>query len=411
MTLGFRGSYLGGLSFRMSDPETRTPDTAAAADVTWLVGRALQTGDVGSGWVIHRVERLEGGSRFAVATSLVPLRVVVEIPREGSRYHAQTERLGIWVEAGDPATHRLHQEITRIIADRIRNVERGGEYGWSTSRRPPEKSAKPMLYLVPGHLGDPDDLSIRALQVLTSVPMIFVESGKTDEVRALLVRFKLRPADGPGAPEIVELDDDGRPSTAVERWRHAVAAGLDTCLFGSNEGIPGFCDPGKALVMAAAEMADTVQVRSVGGSSALGHALMRVPSRLQAFEFWGLLHSRSDAGRLRAAIRRFRVPLVVFSHGASVREYLPGAIHQSGLRRGTIHLLAAFTGDEEQVHALSASTFVPPSAEVLRDYQPVVIVIEADRMRRDPGNTPIHRFIAWARKTLTRRSDATPEVG
>ena len=396
----------------MSDGATRKPGTAADADATWLIGRALQPGELGSGWVIHRVERLEGGSRFAVTSSLGPLRVVVELPREGSRYHAQTERLGIWVDSSDdPATHRLRGEIAHAIADRIRTVEQGGDYGLPSSDQAPKPLAKPTLYLAPGHLGDPDDLSVRALQVLASVPFIFVEGGKSDEVRALLTRFKLRPATGPGAPEIVELDDDrARGSTALGRWRQAVAAGLDTCLFGSNEGIPGFCDPGKVLVMAATEMRDAVQVRSVGGSSALGHALMRVPSRLEAFEFWGLLHSRADAARLRAALRRFRVPLVMFSHGASMREHLPGAISRSGFRRGAIHVLAAFTGDEEQVHSLTASRFIPPSADVLRDYQPVVIVIEADWMRKEPGHTAIRCLIGWFRSALTRRSSEIPTV-
>lgn len=386
----------------MGDREGTMAGTGAAADVAWLVGRALQPGEVGEGWIIHRVERLEGGARFAVTTSLAPYRVVIEQLRSDSRYHAQTERLGIWVESNaDAGAHRLPHQIARVIADRIREVERGRESRLPTLRRSPEQSTTPILYLTPGHLGDPDDLSLRALQVLAAVPVIFVEGGKTDEVRALLTRFDLRPVAGPGAPEIVELeDDDAWRSPALERWRQAVSAGLDTCLFGSNEGIPGFCDPGKALVMAAAEMRDAVRIRSVGGSSALGHALMRMPSRLKAFEFWGSLHSRADASRLRRSLSRCRLPVVVFSQGFAVRHHLPGVFLRSRFRRGTIHLLTAFTGDEEEVHAIPLADFVPPSAEVLRDYQPVVIVIEAEWMRRKPWRKRIGRWVA----SVARRS-------
>ena len=384
----------------MSDGEPTAPDTTAVADVAWLVSRALPPGDVGNGWVVHRVERLEGGSRFAVITSPTPLRVIVEVPRAGNRYHAQSERLGIWVDAaGDSTMHRRDQEIARVIADRIRDVERTGASQVPTTKLSREPSTKPTLYLTPGHLGDPDDLSLRALQVLAAVPLIFVAKGKTEEVRALLVRFNLRPAAGPDAPEIVELDDDdARRAIAVERWRQAVASGLDACVFGNHECISGFANPGKALVMAAAEMRDAVRVQSVGGASALGQALMRLPSRLEAFEFCGLLHDQSDANRLRESLLRFRVPLVAFSHGAAVREYLPRIIWNTRLRRGVIHLLTASTDDDEQMHVVTAPSFVVPSADVLREHAPVVIVIEADWMRKDPKSTRIQRVLAWMRR-------------
>jgi hypothetical protein len=93
-----------------------------------------------------------------------------------------------------------------------------------------------------------------------------------------------------------------------------------------------------------------------------------------------------------------------------MRDYLPGIILQSRLRRGTIHLLTAFTGDEEQGHAIDVMNFVPPSDEVLRDYQPVVIVIEADWMRKESEHAPVRRLIARVRNALTRRPGKTPKV-
>jgi 16S rRNA C1402 (ribose-2'-O) methylase RsmI len=390
----------------MSGESERTEETAAQATVAWIVGQALRPGDVLThGWVIQRVERLEKGSRFAVTTAAPPLRLIIELPRPGNVYDARTERLGIWVDSADvlgSGDSRLREAIARDVADRIRAFD-GGDNVELPMCRLPVHGSKPIFYLTPGHLGDPDDLSLRALQVIASVPIIFVENGKAEEVRALLRRFKLRPAEGPGAPEIIELGNDD--TSAVERWRAAVAAGLDTCLFGGNEGIPGFCDPGKALVTAAAGLQDAVRIRSVGGSSALGHALMRLPSDLQMFEFGGLMHSEAEARRLTAALTLGRLPLVVFSHASAVRSLLPGVIKQSGLRRGAIHLLSALTHDEEHASSAAVADFVLPGPDVLPDYQPVVIVIERGWTWNATRGAFIERVIARIRRALANRTD------
>ncbi len=325
-----------------------------------------------------------------------PWRIVVELPRAGNQYHAKTARLGIWIDGADNIkTRSLRGVVAGGIAERIRALEARNdiERPFAADRR--AHGTTPNFYLVPGHMGDPDDLSLRALQVLASVPIIFVEHNKSEEVRAVLARFALRPVAGPGAPEIVELrHDDPWETSAVARWQSAVAAGLDTCLFGANEGIPGFYDPGKALVIAAAAMPDGVRTRSVGGSSALGHALMRVPSWIEAFEFGGLLYGEKGAGSLAAALARSRLPLVAFSRGSAVREYLPEVIRRSGLRKGAIHILAVITGDDEQAHAMTVADFVPPGPESLPDYQAVVIIIEPGRTAAGKITTLLRRVIA-----------------
>ena len=393
----------------MGDESDSVPAPGAPATVGWLIERALRSGDVlPDGWVIHRVERLENGSRFVVTTSRGLLRVVVELPRAGCSYHATTGELGIWVgSADDPDNLPLQRSVARIVADRLHAVERGGEAEMPTAGRQPADSSTPILFLVPGHLGDPDDLSLRALQVMASVPIIFVENGKTDEVRALLTRFNLRPREGPGAPEIVEVSDDRHQQQAVmERWRAAVAAGLDTCLFGGNEGIPGFCDPGKVLVTAATEMGDAVRIRSVGGSSALGHALMRAPVHIREFEFGGLIHSDADAERLAATLAEGRRPLVAFSHGFAVRAFLPRLLEHSGVRSGTIHLLCSFTNDDEHADAIAAASFVPPGPDALPDHQAVVVVVEPAWMRRAMRPRLRERISAWFHRRLAGHSTA-----
>jgi 16S rRNA C1402 (ribose-2'-O) methylase RsmI len=374
--------------------------------VGWDIGEALRPGDVlTKGWIIHRIERLETGTRFAITTSPVPLRFVVEGRRAGSVYQARTEHLGVWVDSvdGNDDQH-LHEALAQEIAQRVRTFA-GQHRAERPSAAPRPRGLKPVFYLVPGHLGDPDDLSMRAVHVLASVPIIFVENEKAAHVRELLARFKLRPVEGPGAPEIVELTHDGHHETrALERWRTAVAAGLDTCLFGANEGIPGFCDPGKTLVIAASRMAEAVDVRTVGGSSVLGHALMRVPSGFGPFEFGGLLYTQADAEQLADALVLGRLPFVLFSQGFAVRAHLPWLLQRCRLLRGTVHILCAFTSDEERAYTEDAARFVPPDCQTLLDHQAAVVVIERGHTGNRAAGALIERIVAGVRDVLASRS-------
>jgi 16S rRNA C1402 (ribose-2'-O) methylase RsmI len=353
-------------------------DPSSAADtIGRLVRNTLRSGDtLSGGWVIHDVERLENGTRFAVTTSPAPVRLIVEVPRPGNIYAAQTADFGIWVDASGRDGH-VHAPLCRELAARLTApaARRGAESLGVTARAP---GRTPTLFLAPGHLGDPEDISIRTLQVLASVSVIFVEREKANEVRALLARFADQFADGSGRAEIVEIDDPDE-TRALAHWKASVAAGLDTCLFGANEGIPAFCDPGKRIVIAAAQMGDAVTVRCVGGSSVLGHALMRVPVRFDSFEFGGKLYSEADAREVSAAPMTKRLPLVMFSQGNAVRAHLPEVLKRRGVSRGTVHLLVALTSNDEQCLAIDIATYTPPGVDALPDHRATVVIIDPSR--------------------------------
>lgn len=142
----------------------------------------------------------------------------------------------------------------------------------------------PTLFLIPGTIGDPFDLTVRALDVLNNVPVLLVESAKRDALAAL---FELHGLDLEGK-RVIELNDTHEDlPTVVRLLDEIVAADEDVCLFGVDEGVPGFCDPGKTILAAAAGIRDRLRVRTVGGPSALAMALMRVPFPMDRFLFVG----------------------------------------------------------------------------------------------------------------------------
>jgi len=156
-----------------------------------------------------------------------------------------------------------------------------------------------VLYVVATPIGNLQDISARALEVLRTVPLIAAE----DTTRLLAVH------------EHNERDITGR------LLRH-LASGEDVALV-SDAGTPLISDPGFYLVRAAREA--NVRVVPVPGASALVTALSVAGLPSDRFLFEGFLPSRQAARRQRLqALAAVTVTLVVYesSHRicASLRD-------------------------------------------------------------------------------------------
>jgi 16S rRNA C1402 (ribose-2'-O) methylase RsmI len=183
----------------------------------------------------------------------------------------------------------------------------------SIRRREPEAVTwvpSPTLFLVPGTIGDPYDLTVRALDILSNLPVLLVEAAKRD---ALSMLFEIHGLTLEGK-RIVELNEAFEvPPTAESLLEEIVEADQDAGLFGVDEGVPGFCDPGKTLVAAASRFGDRLRIRTVGGPSAIAMALMRVPFPMDRFLFVGATR-RDPVEEAREALARGDETALVFLH-------------------------------------------------------------------------------------------------
>jgi 16S rRNA C1402 (ribose-2'-O) methylase RsmI len=172
------------------------------------------------------------------------------------------------------------------------------------------------LWLVPGHLGDVADLSIRAVRLLARAEIVMVESGKVELTKELLEQLHVTPA----STRWVGLPASDAEIGAV--LDEMTTARADACLFGVDEGVPGFIDPGAGVVAAAMRHVPPIRVRTVGGSSVLGLALMRVGEHIERFDFLG--HVDEPGRREQALFARIAamdqpdLPVVFFSTAAWV---------------------------------------------------------------------------------------------
>ena len=161
-----------------------------------------------------------------------------------------------------------------------------------------EKAGK--LYIVSTPIGHPDDITLRAIEVLKQADAIICEEQKPGS--SLLKRLNIV------GKELVLLNEHNEPE---------VAAGLlvrllngETLALVSDCGTPVFSDPGAYLIQLASSSGVTVS--PVPGASSLMAALSLLDTRVQNFIFGGFLSRDPQVRRTELTrYRGYRMPLVL----------------------------------------------------------------------------------------------------
>jgi 16S rRNA (cytidine1402-2'-O)-methyltransferase len=138
-----------------------------------------------------------------------------------------------------------------------------------------------MLYLVSTPIGNLEEMSPRALRVLSEVPLVLVE--KKSDCLKLLHHFNIRP------PEILQYDEASHKRVingVLKKLAEADAAYI------TSAGTPGVSDPGARLVAAAREAGIALSV--VSGPSALSAAIAVSGAPLPIL-FLGFLDKKASA--------------------------------------------------------------------------------------------------------------------
>lgn len=255
------------------------------------------------------------------------------------------------------------------------------------------------LWLVPGHLGDPEDLTLRAVQLLGSAGLMLVEGGSDKALAAIARRLSLTLPTRRGSL-------DPSPET-VQQVLRTLDAGEDVVFFGAEEGIPCFMDPGLPLLLALREARPDLVVRSVGGASVLGAALMRLERSADSFLFLGSVQQvdERDVERIASALRwaaHDRATLVLFTNGRAAKALQMGVADRCEPVLADVAWLVSLTTDHE---AVLSSTFGPGhrAPPPVADDAPLVLVATA---RFDP-DAPRPRWFGlterWWRGAFTLR--------
>ena len=140
------------------------------------------------------------------------------------------------------------------------------------------------LYIVPTPIGNLDDITLRAVNVLREVDFILAEDTRTTSflLKHLGIEQKLR------------SHHKFNEHATVEMVAGAIAAGRNAALV-SDAGTPGISDPGFLLVRTCVEAG--IEVETLPGATALIPALVQSGSPCDRFCFEGFLPQKK--GRMK----------------------------------------------------------------------------------------------------------------
>ncbi len=167
------------------------------------------------------------------------------------------------------------------------------------------------LYVVATPIGHLDDLTFRAVDVLTRADLIVAED--TRRSRILLEHYGI---DTPFGPSLFEGQEDRRVDGLIERLRTGQSLALI-----SDAGTPLVADPGYPLVRAAVESA--IRVVPVPGPTAMIAALVASGMPTDRFIFDGTPPKKS--GRLRtylASLQAEERTVVLYESRHRIRKTL-----------------------------------------------------------------------------------------
>ncbi|MEN3038267.1 MAG: 16S rRNA (cytidine(1402)-2'-O)-methyltransferase [Candidatus Kryptonium sp.] len=155
-----------------------------------------------------------------------------------------------------------------------------------------EVPLKGTLYLVATPIGNPEDITLRALRVLKEVDLIVCEEVK--EGRKILANYQIEPK---------ELDtlNEHNEASKVDKIINDLNSGKNVALI-SDAGTPVFSDPGSLLVRKA--IREGIKIVPIPGASALLLALIVSGFNIEKFIYYGWLSQKRE--RRREELRKLK---------------------------------------------------------------------------------------------------------
>ena len=151
-------------------------------------------------------------------------------------------------------------------------------------------SSKNKLYVVATHIGNPDDITLRALKVLKEVDFVICEEFKVGS--RLLKSYDIK--------KPLELLNEHNETEQTQVILDRLVMNGETAALISDAGTPLFADPGNNLVWQCHQSG--INVIPIPGASSIMAALMVSGLKLKQFLYYGFLPANKD--ERKQAIKR-----------------------------------------------------------------------------------------------------------
>jgi 16S rRNA C1402 (ribose-2'-O) methylase RsmI len=294
----------------------------------------------------------------------------------------QTAHFNIAIRQPDPTLSQANRRVIGVIKERLAANDTEPPRDWVDLASLPNHSSPSQadLWLIPGHIGNALDLSIRSLRVLQLVDLVFVEDGAQSSMEGIYEQFGLGQS-----PEVFALshqvDDWNDVSEIVGQLERGHRAGKVMALFGVHEGIPGVCDPGWRVMRAVSHLGSTLKVRSLSAGSALSTSLMYTDLCGVPFIFLGLLKPTTGHSAFIRMLSRVtpasRSPsLMCFTNGVALQAVWADLVQMVQNIEGRLSLYKNLTRPNEQTARFMLSTLSTHDADGLVPSDKIVMRID-----------------------------------
>jgi 16S rRNA (cytidine1402-2'-O)-methyltransferase len=177
------------------------------------------------------------------------------------------------------------------------------------------------LYIVATPIGNLEDITLRALQILKAVDLVLCED--TRQTRKLLSRYKIEAK--------TESYHEHSGAVKTEKIIQYLKDGLDVALV-SDAGTPGISDPGGKLIKAILDnKEEKIKIIPIPGPSAMTALLSIAGLALDKFVFLGFPPHKKGRNKYFEQIKNFNFPVIYYESPYRllknlelVREILPG---------------------------------------------------------------------------------------
>jgi 16S rRNA C1402 (ribose-2'-O) methylase RsmI len=284
--------------------------------------------------------------------------------RSAQQAALKTPHFSLGIRNSEPVLSDAGRRIVSVISDRLKANDTQPPHHWvdGLASQQADTSEPVDLWLIPGHIGNPLDLSIRSLRVLRTIDLMFIEDGCQDVIAQIYAQFSLG-----DPPEMIAITPAITP--AIDPLLTHLNAGRKSkktmALFGANEGVPGLCDPGWRLLKACNQITPALRVQSISAGSALTTALMYAAKRPRPFVFFNLFQNEDESSALLRALARimpWSIPptMICFATGAGLLKRWTDLLRATHGLQGRMTLLANLSLPNERTKTLRLS---PPPGE------------------------------------------------
>jgi 16S rRNA C1402 (ribose-2'-O) methylase RsmI len=287
----------------------------------------------------------------------------------------QTTHFNMSIRQPDEVLSQPNRQVVGVVKQRLVENDLEAPRDWlDLTSMPAEGSPKDAdLWLIPGHIGNPLDLSIRALRVLQSADLLFVEEGSEHAVQVIYEQFELGPL-----PEVVFYPDGPHEIHMItERLEQGRSSGKVMALFGVDEGIPGICDPGWKVMRAASHLDVPLKIRSLSAGSALSTSLMFMDSPDVPVAFLGLLKAPIQDTDFIKMLNKVKwnhsQSLIAFTNGKDLHSVWSGLVMMIKDFRGRLMLHKNLTLSGEEIKQFMLSQLPPEPPDDLDPDDKIVL--------------------------------------